>query len=188
VPGKTARDAIEVFAGFLNETLSCITDRKLVAFQDGDNTFKLLYTSPIPISTANGNRFYLEVTQICNAVELEDGTFKARTREYSYVFSASSAHTDHGILAYHWHPHESAVRIPHLHLKVTVQTGTPVIEGKISRAHFPTSRVCLEDFVYLLVKYYDIKSQLHHNKFRSILERNKREFSKGATWTVRPPS
>jgi hypothetical protein len=186
VPGKNAREAIETFAGFMNETLGCLTDRKLVAYQEAENTFKLLYKSPIPILSTSGKRFYLQVTQICNAEMREDGTFKAHTREYSYVFSGSPAHTHHGIFAYHWHPYDFDLRAPHLHITITPQIGSPEIEGKISKAHFPTSRVCLEDFVDLLLRYYDIRSPLHHSRYRSILRRNRREFSKGATWTVHP--
>jgi len=187
VPGKTAKEAIETFAGFMNETLSCLTDRRLVAFQEANNTFKLLYRSAAPIASVSGSRFYLQITQVCNAEEREDGTFKAHTREYSYVFSDSSADTNHGILSYHWHPNDFDLRTPHLHIRITPQMGCPEIERRISRAHFPTSRVCLEDFVYLLLKYYDIRSPLHHSRYGSILKRNKREFSKGATWTVHHP-
>lgn len=186
MPGKTAKDAIENFASSMNETLSCLTDRPLAAHQRAANTFSLLYENAIPITSANGGRFYLQVTQICNTEKREDGLFKAHTREYSYVFSDTPEFTHHGILAYHWHPHDFDLRSPHLHLRITPQMGCPEIERKISRAHFPTSRVCLEDFVFLLLKYYDIKSPLHHSKYRSILRRNKEAFSKGATWTVQP--
>jgi hypothetical protein len=168
----------------MNETLSCLTDRRLLAYQKADNTFALLYKDSIPITSMNGGRFYLQVTQICSAEEREDGTFKAHTREYSYVFSDSSDHTYHGILSYHWHPEDFNVRHPHLHIRITPQIGSPEIERKIARAHFPTSRVCLEDFVLLLLNYYDIKSPLKKSEYRKILKRNKRAFSKGATWTV----
>jgi len=170
----------------MNETLSCLTDHSLLAYQKANNTFALLYQSSVPIFSASGTRFYLQVTQICNAQKREDGLFKAHTREYSCVFSDSPADTNYGILAYHWHPNDFDLRSPHLHIRITPQMGSPEIERRISRAHFPTSRVSLEDFVFLLLKYYDIRSPLHHSTYRSILKRNRREFSKGATWTVHP--
>lgn len=171
----------------MNETLSCLTNRPLQAYQRANNTFALLYKSSVPICSATGTRFYLQVTQICNAQKRDDGLFKAHTCEYSYVFSDSQEATHHGILAYHWHPNDFDLRSPHLHIRITPQIGSPEIERRISRAHFPTSRVSLEDFVSLLLNYYDIKSPLHHSTYRSILNRNKQEFSKGATWTVHHP-
>jgi hypothetical protein len=186
MPGKTAKEAIEVFAGFLNETLSCLTDRRLLAHQGANNTFILLYQEPVRLLSLSGIPFYLNVTQVCNAERRDDGTFKAHTREYSYVFSDSAVASKYGILAYHWHPDIFALRYPHLHIKITPLVGSPEIERKISRAHFPTSRVSLEDFVYLLLKYYDIRSPHHHSRYRSILNKNRGEFSKGATWTVQP--
>jgi hypothetical protein len=188
MPGRTAKEAIEAFAGFLNETLSCLTDCRLDAYQSANNTFVLLYKDPVRLLSLSGNPFYLNVTQVCSAEKREDGMYKAHTREYSYVFSDSATATTHGILAYHWHPDVFALREPHLHIKITPLLGSPEIERKISRAHFPTSRVCLEDFVQLLLKYYDIRSPHHHSRYRSILNRNRREFSRGATWTVQPRS
>jgi hypothetical protein len=186
VPGRTAKEAIETFAGFMDETLSCLTNRRLLAHQRANNTYLLFYGEPVPLRSDTGARFYLQVTQVCNAVPLGDGTYKARTREYSYVFSESSELDHHGLVSYHWHPNDFNLRDPHLHLRITPQVGCPEIEHKLSKAHFPTSRVCLEDFVTLLLKYYDIKSPLHHSTYRSILKKNKTAFSKNATWTVIP--
>jgi hypothetical protein len=184
VPGKTPKEAIETFAGFMNETLSCLTDRRLAAYPKSAKTFALLYENSVPIISTSGKRFYLQITQICTTEKRDDGLFKAHTREYSYVFSDSGADTNHGILSYHWHPNDFDLRDPHLHLRITPEMGYPEIERRISRAHFPTSRVCLEDFVTLLIKYYDIKSPLHHSTRLSILRRNKEAFRKGATWTI----
>src|SRR5271155_754496 len=95
VPGRTAKEAIETFAGFLNETLSCLTVRRLAATQKADNTFALLYGSPTPLTNSDGKRYYLRIAHICNAVRRDDGTFKARTREYSYSFSDSAEDIHH---------------------------------------------------------------------------------------------
>jgi hypothetical protein len=187
VPGKTPEKAIETFAGFMSETLSCLTGRRLDAFQKSANTFALLYKNPVLIRSSNGERFYLHIAQVCSTEECEDGSFKAHTREYNYVFSDSPSQDHHGILSYHWHPERFEVRHPHLHIRFTAQTGSPLIEHKISRAHFPTSRVCLEDFVMLLLDYYDIRSPIGNHESNKILKRNKKAFSKGATWTIGHP-
>ena len=171
----------------MNETLSCITKHRLRPHQIADNTFILFYPETVPIHANNGDRFFLQVTQVCNAVKCSNGTFKAHTRNYSYVFSEPGDDVNHGIVSYHWHPDDFAIRDPHLHIRITPKTGYPEIERRISRAHFPTSRVCLEDFVSLLIKYYGIKSAIQYSQYRRILARNKKAFSEGASWTIRCP-
>ena len=56
---------------------------------------------------------------------------------------------------------------------MTPNLGYPEIERKIARAHFPSSRVCLEDFIKLLIDYYDIKPLLYHSTRRRIFRKNK---------------
>jgi hypothetical protein len=186
VPARTAKEAIEAFAGFLNETLSCVTESRLQPYQESSKLFKIFFVRPAPIVDRNGRRFYISITQICSTQKRDDGLIKAHTREYSYVFSDDPAPQTHGIVSYHWHPSDFAVRDPHLHLRITQQTGYPEIERKIARAHFPTSRVCLEDFVYLLIQHYDIKPLLHPSTWKRVLRKNKDAFNQGATWVIVP--
>ena len=137
----------------------------------------------MPISSRSGHRFYLSVVQICTAEKREAG-FKVHTLYYSYIFSDSAAFEHHGLVSYHWHPDEFAVRHPHLHLRITPELGYPEIERKIAKAHFPTSRVCLVDFVLMLIKYYDIEPLLDGGKWSRVLKKNRKAFAKGATWFV----
>jgi len=44
--------------------------------------------------------------------------------------------------------------------------------------------VCLEDFILLLIKYYDIKPILHPSTRKRILRKNKQAFEKHASWFV----
>jgi hypothetical protein len=184
VPGRNAKEAIANFAGFLNETLSCVTDTPLVVFQGSDRKFRLFLEEPVPLSSRSGHRFYLSVVQVCTTAKQDSGEFKVHTLYYSYIFSDSCAFSHHGVVSYHWHPDEFAVRHPHLHIRITQNLGYPEIERRIAKAHFPTSRICLEDFVYLLIKYYDIKPLLGDGKWSHLLRKNKKAFAKGATWVV----
>ena len=186
MPGRTAREAFETFVGYLNETLSCITESPLVAYQETDNRYKVLYPKTVTVDSRSGDRFYMQITQVCTVAQREDGLYKVKTREYSYVFSDSKDASHHGVLSYHWHPHDFNVRDPHLHLRISQQLGYPEIERKIARAHFPTSRVCLEDFVVLLINYYDIQPVLHASTWKAIIRRNKGAFNNQATWFVKP--
>jgi hypothetical protein len=187
VPGKNEREAVEQFIGFIRETLHCITTAPLKAFQWSDNLYILFFDPSAPIVAKNGTKFYLSVTQTFTVEQREDGSYKVRTREYSYVFATDQESTTHGRIAYHWHPNDFNLRDPHLHISITPQLGYPDIEQRISRAHFPTSRVCLEDFVVLLIKYYDIRPQLPEAQWKRIIKKNKAAFGAGATWFVQQP-
>ena len=170
---RNAEEAIEVFAGFMNETLSCVTDSQVSSYQESAKIYKLLFKKPTLVTARNGARFYISVAQACTVEAHTDGTFRVHMREYSYVFSDSAEPTHHGVVSYHWHARDFALRDPHLHLRITPNLGYPEIERKISRAHFPTSRVCLEDFIKLLIDYYDIKPLLYHSTRRRIFRKNK---------------
>ncbi len=80
---------------------------------------------------------FLSFTQVLGAGPdpKEPGEFKVSTREYSYRLLERSNIASKEILGYHWHPNDSALRDPHLHIRC------------VPRVHFPTSRVCVEDVV-----------------------------------------
>lgn len=181
---KSPEKAIERFIGFFQETVGCLTDKYLYLHPESKKRYRLFLKIPAPITSRNGSRFYMSVAQLFMVEECDDGMFKVHTREYSYVFSDSPVYSHHGLVSYHWHPDEYALRDPHLHLKITPETGYPEIERKIGKAHYPTSRICLEDFVLLLIKYYDIEPVMGRGRWGPILKRNKKAFAKGATWGV----
>ena len=187
MPGKSPEEAIDNFIGFISETLSCITSAQLIGHhQKSDNIYKLLFRDSACVNSYAGKKFYIFVTQAFTVKKCEGGLFKVHTLQYSYVFTDSKKPTTKGILAYHWHPDDFNLRDPHLHLHITPETGYPEIERLIAKAHFPTSRVCLEDFALLLIKYYKIKPALADSKWKPILKKNKNAFSQMATWFVKP--
>ena len=53
--------------------------------------------------------------------------------------------------------------------------------------HFPTSRVCLEDFIEMVIKYYGARPSMKYSEWTIILDKNKRAFEKLATWKVQHP-
>jgi hypothetical protein len=187
VAGKTPNEARDNFIRFLRETLSCVTKQELTAFRQSSNLYKVWFDPPALVIARNGTRLYISITQIFTVKPDGKGEYKVSTREYSYIFSQTQEVNYHGILAYHWHPHDFEVRDPHLHITITPAAGYPEIERKISRAHFPTSRVALEDFVTLLIKYYDIKPQLPDARWKRYLKKNKSAFDKYATWKIQHP-
>lgn len=174
MPGKTEKEALDNFIGFIKETLSCISADWLTAFPESGRLYKVWYNPPARLALRSGGHKYLYFTQIFTVGKVpgDARNYKVSTREYSYRLSNSQCIEDDDIIAYHWHPREFEVRYPHLHVR------------SVKRVHFPTSRVCIEDFARLLIDYYDVKPILSQDKYTEILRKNRRAFSRGATWTV----
>ena len=169
-------DAVSNFIHFLQETLSCVTNAHLIGFHQSRNLRKVWFSPAARVSTMSGPHRFIFVTQVFTVTKVpgQPRFFKVNTREYSYRFSDSDNIEDDDLIAYHWHPNEFEVRYPHLHVR------------SVKRVHFPTSRVCLEDFVRLLIDYYEVKPRLAHSQWTDILEKNKKAFDRGATWKIMP--
>ena len=175
--GRTPREAADNFVSFLDETLSCITGDTLTAFQQSDKLYRVLTNPPLALATTSGERLFLSITQVfgIGLHPIQQGQYKVRTREYSYKLSSQGRVDANEVLAYHWHPNAFDVRHPHLHVR------------RVPRVHFPTSRVCLEDIVEMLIRYYGVRPRLKHAEWTGILENNKRAFEQMATWKIHHP-
>ena len=131
---KTAKDAVEKFAEYFKETLSCVSKGYVTVFQESRSLYKITCNPPLRMTRRSGGHLYLIATQTLSTVEV-DGGFKAKTREYSYRLVADENIAAADIIACHWHPHDSDLRSPHLHV------------AELPRVHFAISRVSLEDIV-----------------------------------------
>lgn len=171
---NSAREAVDRFAGYFKETLSCVTADSPLVFQASKNLYKITCDPPLKLTKRSGGHLFVIATQTLTTVKI-DGSFKAKTREYSYRLVANQDITAQDIIAYHWHPHDSDLRSPHLHV------------ADIPRVHFATSRVSLEDFVVMLIRYYDVRPRLLHSEWTGIVEKNKAAFEKHATWKINHP-
>jgi hypothetical protein len=164
VAGRNEKEAADNFLGFLHETLSCITAQPLTAFQQSKKLYKVWFNPPAELTTRSGARLFLSFTQVLGAGPdtQKPGEFKVSTREYSYRLLQGIDVASREILAYHWHPNDSALRDPHLHIR------------SVGRVHFPTSRICLEDFVCMLIKYYGVRPKMMHSEWTAIITKTKR--------------
>jgi hypothetical protein len=177
VAGKNPREAADNFIRFFQETISCISAEGLTAFQQSSKLFKVWTNPPFELETKSGGRLSISVTQVFGTAPhpAEPGQFKTKTREYSYLLSQFDDGTWNEIVAYHWHPNEFAVRYPHLHVRCA------------PRVHFPTSRVCLEDFIVMAISYYGCKPRGPRAQWSGILQKNKKAFEKLSSWKVQHP-
>jgi hypothetical protein len=176
VAGRTATEAVDNFSGFFKETLSCVSAGYVTVFQESKQVYKIACDPPLQMRKRSGGNLFIIATQSLGTSENADGTFKAKTREYSYRLVAEQSLVATDIVAYHWHPSDSELHSPHLHI------------GEIPRVHFPTSRVSLEDFVLMLISYYDVRPRLKYSEWTGILEKNKAAFEKHATWKIKHPA
>jgi len=150
VPGKTPKEAADTFVKFLRETLSCLSDHYVTAFQQSEKLYKVYYEPYAKVQDGAGKQYLVSITQIFRAVPApnEPKQFKAKTQEYSYTLLNEDGDE---IVSYHWHPNDPGVKYPHLH----------VHQPAVKRIHFPTSRVPLEDFIMLLFRDYEIRANVH---------------------------
>jgi hypothetical protein len=171
VAGKTRNEAKDNFCGFFKESLSCLTDAYLQPVQISDNRFLLTYEPPPDLACAAGPRT-LSISQLFTVrPDTLRGGYRVKTLEYEYGLNGPD---DDGnlieIVSYHWHPDESAVREPHLHV------------GCVPRVHFPTSRISVERFIRMLIDYYGIEPILAPAKWKAILRKNDLAFDAMASW------
>jgi hypothetical protein len=171
------REAADTFVGFLQETISCISADNLTAYRQSNKLYKVWTQPHFELKTRTGARLFISITQVFSVGPHPTaiGQFKAKTREYSYRLTKREHIDAAEILAYHWHPHDFDVRHPHLHVT------------RVPRVHFPTSRVCLEDFIEMTIRYFGVRPMMKYSEWSTILDKNKRAFEKMASWKVQHP-
>lgn len=182
--------AVEKFSMFFAETLSCATAQVPIGTRK-KRLYKLTFFPPAPVNTVAGGQQFIAATHVFTVgPDSEHGGYKVSSREYFYKLSDNPDENEHdkGAFSYHWHPNGYPIQYPHLHVTVTSQLGYHGLEAKINRAHYPTSRVCVEDFVRLLIEGYDIKPIRHRAEWGRILKKNKGAFHRSASWFINHPT
>ncbi|MCK9517416.1 MAG: hypothetical protein M0R74_00090 [Dehalococcoidia bacterium] len=100
------------------------------------------------------------------------GTLESSTTKYEYSLS----HEDESeILSFHYHPGEQAFNEPHLHLR----SGAGQLGPELQRAHIPTARLAVEDFIQFLIREYKVEAA---QDYRRNLEQSKGRFVKYKRW------
>jgi hypothetical protein len=178
VPGRNASEADSKFAYFFRESLSVLTTSFLLGSSEEDERI-LLFKKPIKLERkGNAIPLYLSIVQTYTIIPSLDGQYKVRTTGYCYSLLAKCGPEIREVLEFHWHPKTTKnLRWPHLHIIGTLDCGE-----EIHRAHFPTARLSLEDFIKVLIRDFDVKSRLPYYEWREILTRNKKAFVENASW------
>lgn len=130
----------------------------------------------LPVELGGGTDLTVQVSQQYRVIESPDPRepWQVRTVAYHYTLGETAGHE---ILSYQWHPNVAgSVSFPHLHL----QYGARVGRSEFERAHLPTGRVTLEDFIRLLI--YDFAVPPARDDWEQALEESRREFESDRTW------
>ena len=181
MPAKTASEADDNFAYYLRESLSTITTQYLSAGRDGRQRI-LIYEPPVKLQRKSGDPLSLSLIQTYEIAEIAARQFKVKTTGYQYALLARQNDQDREIFECHWHPHSTPnLKWPHLHVNGNTHAGT------VSRVHFPTHRLCIEDFIRLIMRDFGVKSRLPYDQCKAILTKNKASFVASASWKYWEP-
>lgn len=176
------RDPAEALANYLNpfgRAVRCVSRSAMLVHdchhpRDGlTHSFTPAGNQPLVVATVRGDtQFGLMVQQRFRIVpdpRPERGPWRATTLKYHYSLATADGME---IAAYHWHPGEDAFNEPHLH----VEGGRGLVAR---RAHLPTSRVPVEDFIRFVIREFSVAAD--HN-YAAVLGRSRERFLRFRDW------
>jgi hypothetical protein len=169
---RTKSEARDRFSEFFKESLSCISAEYVHAVQVSPNRYSLTYEPSATLLCGAGNRTLDISHNFRIGVDEKSAGYKAITLNYDYTLNAEIDGVWKELVSYHWHPDETEVRDPHLHVGCAC----------FQRVHFPTRRMSIERFILMLFDYYEITPELEESEWKRILNKNNKAFEKGSTW------
>jgi hypothetical protein len=183
VAGRTTQEAVKTFVDSMQQSASCVTKSVL---RLGKNPYEVrekphtLTFPDDPISLRGQEKFALSVRHDYRIARDEGpyGRWKVRTVGYYYELQNES---NLEILSYHWHPESrSPLMFPHMHIG---KGSGATVEG-LFEPHFPTPRMALEDFLWMLIEDFDVRHE--RDDWRDILQQNRAAYEEDRTWRYLP--
>jgi hypothetical protein len=179
--GASPKQAVENFVKPLQRALSCVTtaviDRQ--GGHDLGRTYALTVNGGEPVRLARVSRradIAIRIAQQYRIAQAEGdrGPLKVQTVAYMYTVEDAEGRE---IFGYHWHPESrSPASFPHFHL----EAGAMIGRAELERAHFPTGRVSVEEFLRLVIEAFDVRTR--RRDWRAVLQQTQAAFSKWRTW------
>ncbi|HEV2125469.1 MAG TPA: hypothetical protein VGW38_22185 [Chloroflexota bacterium] len=163
----------------LQRAVSCVTQAVLTnrgGYRPADEPHTLTFPEE-RISLRGESRLSLFVLQRYHLVhrpgDTDRGPWKVSVDAYSYSVDAADGRE---IFAYHWHPRESAITLPHLH----IGRGAGTLRDELDKTHFPTGRVALEDVLRLLIRDFSVAPL--RSDWATVLTQTQGRFEQYRTW------
>lgn len=102
------------------------------------------------------------------------GPLKVQTAAYMYTVEDAEGRE---VFGYHWHPGSGTpFPFPHLHLEAGAMLGRP----ELQRAHFPTGRISVGEFLRLVIDAFDVRTR--RRDWRTVFQQTQAAFSRWRTW------
>lgn len=182
MPGASPYEAVQACVAPLQRVIFCVSTAVLGV---GGGTY--ISSAPHVLTLANGPErlgrtggdgrpeVVLSVAQ--QYAIRDDGGGSHRVQTLAYTCKIDEAAEGHEILAYHWHPGSiSPVRYPQLHLCFGARIG----REEFRKAHLPTGRIALEDFVQFLIEGFEVRPA--REDWLEVLNRTRQEFRENRSW------
>ena len=167
--GASPKQAVDSFVKPLQRALSCVTTA-VIDRQEGHDLgipSALTVNGAAPVRLARVNRradIAIRIAQQYRIVQAEGdrGPLKVQTVAYMYTVADADGRE---VFGYHWHPEgRGPFPFPHLHLEAGAMLGRP----ELQRAHFPTGRVSVEEFLRLVIDTFDVRTR--RRDWRAVLQ------------------
>ena len=179
--GASPKHAVESFVKPLQRALSCVTTA-VIDRQEGHDlgiTYALTVNGGAPVRLARVNRradIAIRIAQQYRIVQAEGDRGPLKIQTVAYMYTVENA-DGRELFGYHWHPESrSPASFPHLHLGAGAMIG----RAELQRAHFPTGRVSVEEFLRLVIEAFDVRT--HRRDWRAVLQQAQAAFSNWRTW------
>lgn len=161
----------------MQRTVSCVTGSVLRPSKGGyeESTDPHLLTfSDDPVTLRGEGGLSLSVRHYYR-VELARSRWKVSTSAYYYELQTRAGDE---VISFHWHPEQrSSVTFPHLH--IGSGAGVKIHRG-FYKAHLPTPRTPLEDFLWLLLEDFDVQPE--RADWRKTLQQGRARFEAESAW------
>ncbi len=173
--GRRPALAVENYLEPLRRAVSCVTDA-VINVGGGYHAGKqhvLVLAKGKPVPLAGDCGLSLVVVQKYEVVGAtgQRGPWKVHTLEYAYTL-----HNSNGpLIAYHWHPSHT-VDVPHLHH----------YQGPLSKCHFPTNRVSLEEVLRFAIT--DLGAKPIRDDWEDVLRTGQDAHEQWRTWPTPTPT
>jgi hypothetical protein len=180
---RKAYEAVHAFQESIQLALSRVTDDQVSVgggYHAAAEPHLLVLNDGQPALLLAETALSLIVLHYYRVVKEGSGSRPWRVMSTAYYYGLEDGDGQE-VLAYHWHPEaRSALTIPHLHLGA----GAGHLRRELYRAHLPTGRIALEDFLRLAIR--DFGVQPLHTDWQEVLEKAARMYEEMRTeWGAR---
>src|SRR5215212_9757803 len=141
----------------MQKTVSCVTGSILRPSKNGYEVSERPHIltfpdDPVVLQGADGLAMSIR-HYYC--IERGEGLWRWRTKTAAYYYELQTL-SGAEVFSYHWHPDgPSPATFPHLH----IGNGSGVQIDGLRKAHFPTPRMALEDFLRTLIEDFGVRRE-----------------------------